>query len=29
MKLVQRTIDIDADPGEVYEHFIDATLFIR
>lgn len=29
MKLVERTIDIDADPASVYEHFVDADRFVR
>ena len=29
MKLVDRTIDIAADPDHVYEHVVDAELFIR
>jgi uncharacterized protein YndB with AHSA1/START domain len=29
MKLVERTIDIDADPATVYEHFVDADRFVQ
>lgn len=29
MKLVDRTVDIDADPEEVYEHFVDPDRFVR
>lgn len=29
MKLVDQAIDIDADPAEVYEHFVDAERFAR
>lgn len=29
MKLVDRTIDIDADPVTVYEHFVDVDRFVR
>ena len=29
MKLVERTIDIDADPSTVYERFVDVEQFVR
>lgn len=29
MKLVEQVIDIEADPAEVYEHFVDPHLFVR
>jgi uncharacterized protein YndB with AHSA1/START domain len=29
VKLVERVVEIDASPGEVYEHFVDAERFIR
>jgi uncharacterized protein YndB with AHSA1/START domain len=29
MKIVERTIDIDADPTTVYEHFVDHDRFVQ
>ena len=29
MKLIDQVIDIDADPSDVYDHFVDPTLFVR
>jgi uncharacterized protein YndB with AHSA1/START domain len=29
MRLVERTIDIDADPATVYEHFVDPDRFVQ
>ena len=29
MKLVERTIDIEADPATVYAHFVDEVCFVR